>query len=354
MKDERFIQRCFDLASLGAGSVAPNPLVGAVLVHNGKIIGEGWHQRWGEAHAEVNCIHTVLPENKALLPYATLYCNLEPCSHFGKTPPCADLIIAQKIPRVVVSNVDPNVLVAGRGLEKLKNAGIAVTQGLLEEEGRWLNRTFFTWITEQRPQVVLKWAQSADGFLGKKEAQTAISNAPALRLVHRWRAECDAILVGAHTALIDNPRLDVRHYFGKKPLRIAFDTQEKIPASHHLLDDSTETWIFGSPLMPVKDRPNRAYSYKRTKFIQTVGKILITNILEALKKDNRASLFVEGGANVLGQFLETGFWDEIRVVENSRRLGSGIIAPNIPTSAVLKEQWILGDDTVRIFARSTP
>ncbi len=345
MNDELYIRRCFDLACLGAGSVSPNPMVGAVLVHKGKIIGEGWHHRWGEPHAEVNCLRAVLPENQAFIPYSTLFCNLEPCAHFGKTPPCADLILAQKIPRVVVSNTDPNPLVAGKGLEKLKKAGVEVVQGILEPEGLWLNRAFFTWITQQRPHVILKWAQTTDVFLGKKDERTAISSQETLRLVHRWRAECDAILVGANTALLDNPRLDVRHYAGKSPLRVVIDSQGRIPVSHHVFDDSVETWIYGST-------PNNT-KFSKTRFISAERKILIPNILEALKNAGRVTLLVEGGANVLNQFLETDIWDEIRVIENNRRLGSGVVAPKIPVSAVLKEHFQVGDDTVRIFNSHT-
>ncbi|MDO8367179.1 MAG: bifunctional diaminohydroxyphosphoribosylaminopyrimidine deaminase/5-amino-6-(5-phosphoribosylamino)uracil reductase RibD [Saprospiraceae bacterium] len=343
MRDELILRRCFQLARLGAGNVSPNPMVGAVLVHEGKIIGEGWHQRWGEAHAEVNCLRAVSPENQALIPYSTLYCNLEPCFHFGKTPPCTDLILDHKIPSVVVSNTDPNPLVAGKGLAKLKSAGVKVSHGILEEDGLWLNRAFFTWISGQRPRVILKWAQTSDGFLGKKNERTAISSPAALRLVHRWRAECDAILVGTNTALLDDPRLDVRHYFGKNPLRIMLDSKGKIPSSHHLLDDSTETWVYGSISSTVQ--------YSKTKFLQTTGKLLITSLLEDLKKANHAILLVEGGADVLNQFMETGYWDEIRVLENELHLAEGLRSPQIPAHAVLKEQFSVGADTVRIFTR---
>ncbi len=341
--DETFLRRCFQLAHLGAGNVSPNPMVGAVLVHEDKIIGEGWHQCYGEAHAEVNCIRAVSFENQALIPYSTLYCNLEPCSHFGKTPPCADLILEQKIPRVVVSNTDPNPLVAGKGLAKLRGAGVEVSHGVLAEEGQWLNRSFFTWITQQRPHLILKWAQTADGFMGKTGERTAISGLAALRLAHRWRAECDAILVGTNTAMLDNPRLDVRHYFGKNPLRIVLDAQGKIPTSHHLLDDSTETWVFGSS---GKGVPHQS----RTTYFPVEGKILISTIVDALKNANRATLLVEGGAKLLNQFLETDDWDEIRVIENNRRLGGGVIAPSVPSGAVLKEQFQVGEDVVCIFA----
>lgn len=351
---ERFMRRCFDLALLGAGSVSPNPMVGAVLVFEGKIIAEGWHRKYGEAHAEVNCIASVAPENQKLIPLSTLFCSLEPCFHFGKTPPCVDLILEKKIPRVVVANVDPNPLTAGKSLEKLRAAGVEVEAGILEEEGRWLNRAFFTWATEKRPFIILKWAQTSDGFMGKAGRRTPISGAAALRLVHRWRSEADAILVGTETALSDNPRLDVRFYFGKNPLRIAFDREGKIPPDFHLLDDSTETWVFGP------ERPLRHSSddfklsdefWRRTKFFPTEGRVLIPELLKQLFEANRAALLVEGGANVLSQFLHENHWDEIRVLENARRLGDGVRALNLPPEAVLKEQFSIGDDTVKVFAK---
>jgi diaminohydroxyphosphoribosylaminopyrimidine deaminase / 5-amino-6-(5-phosphoribosylamino)uracil reductase len=350
MNDESYIRRCFQLARLGAGSVSPNPLVGAVMVYEGKIIGEGWHQKFGQAHAEVNCINEVLPENRPYIPYSTLFCNLEPCTHFGKTPPCTDLILANKIPRVVISNTDPNPLVAGQGIEKLRKAGIEVKAGVLEEEGRWLNRSFFTWITQKRPRIILKWAQTQDGFIGKKGLRTAISSPAALRLVHRWRSNCDSILVGTQTALLDNPRLDVRYFYGKKPVRITVDLQGKIPLTHHLLDDSTETWIYGVERSPAESNPRKP-AFERTKFSSIDSKAWIPSVLEALTLENRASLLVEGGSNILEQFIKNQFWDEIRVIENKHRLGEGVMAPNIPSNALLKAEYRIGDDMVRIFAQ---
>jgi len=341
MNDEHYIQRCFDLARLGAGQVSPNPLVGAVLVYDGIIIGEGWHQRWGESHAEVNCLRSVSTQNLPLLPHSTLYCNLEPCSHHGKTPPCADLILKHRIPRVVVSNVDPNPLVAGKGIAALRKGGTDVTSGVLERAGKWLNRAFFTNIEQKKPYIILKWAQSADGFLGLAGQRTPISNPAAQRLVHRWRAECDAILVGSTTALLDNPRLDVRQYFGKNPLRITLDTQGKIPPGHHLLDGSTETWIFGK----IGELP------ANTRLFPCEGHVPLVQLLEALQLANKASLLVEGGTNLLQQFLGQDMWDEIRVIENTRCLGQGVVAPKLPKDASIKEQFHLGNDLLRIFAR---
>jgi diaminohydroxyphosphoribosylaminopyrimidine deaminase/5-amino-6-(5-phosphoribosylamino)uracil reductase len=253
---------------------------------------------------------------------------------------------------VVVANTDPNPLVAGKSLEKLRAAGVEVVSGILEEEGRWLNRAFFTWITERRPYIILKWAQTADGFIGRPGERTAISGPAALRLVHRWRSETDAILVGSATAVVDNPRLDTRFYFGKKPLRIVFDRHGKIPADFHLLDDSAETWVFGSERSRIyssDDFESSDGSFEQTKFFPTESKILIPNLLEQLTQTNRATLLVEGGANVLSQFLENGGWDEIRVIENTQRLGGGLPAPPVPTNAILKEQFQIGDDTISIF-----
>lgn len=355
--EQRFIRRCFDLARLGAGSVSPNPMVGAVLVYEGKIIGGGWHRKYGETHAEVNCLASVLPENQKFISQSTLYCSLEPCFHFGKTPPCTDLILEQKIPRVVVANIDPNPLVAGKGLSKLRAAGVEVESGILEEEGRWLNRTFFTWISERRPHIILKWAQTADGIMGRVGERTPISSPVALRLVHRWRSESDAILVGTATALTDNPRLDTRFFFGKNPLRIVFDREGKIPLNFHLLDDSTETWVFGKERHFVIGRHSVIEShlsgefFKRTKFFPTEGKVLIPNVLEKLFEANKAILLVEGGASILSQFLENGFWDEIRILENERRLGGGVAAPRVPSEAVLKEEFRVGEDVVWVFAK---
>lgn len=350
-----FMRRCFDLARLGAGHVSPNPMVGAVLVHDEQIIGEGWHQRWGGAHAEVNCIRSVSPENQHLVAQSTLYCSLEPCFHFGKTPPCVDLVLEQKIPRVVISNTDPNPKVAGQSIAKLRAAGVEVVAGVLESEGRWLNRAFFTWIVERRPYVVLKWAQSSDGYLARLGERTAISSPAALRLVHRWRSECDAILVGTSTAVTDNPRLDTRFFPSKKPLRVVWDVQGKIPASHHLLDGSAETWVYGQyPGSPLPGKPPRRWTSGIQPSVKPVeGKVKIPSLLPDLAADNRAILLVEGGADVLRQFLEGGWWDEIRVLENAAlRLSGGVAAPRVPDAAFLAERYGVGEDVVRVFSQT--
>lgn len=341
---EKYLHRCFQLARLGAGSVSPNPMVGAVLVHGDRIIGEGWHQRYGEAHAEVNAVAAVRAADRHLIPEATLYCSLEPCFHFGKTPPCVDLILTEKIPRVVVANTDPNPLVAGQSLAKLRAAGVQVEANILEAEGRYLNRAFFTWIEQKRPHVILKWAQSADGFIARAGEQTAITGSVARRLVHRWRAEADAILVGTTTALTDNPRLDNRRYFGTSPLRIALDFIGKTLASAHLLDDRLPTWIIG---------PERPGTWQQTRFLSLLGSATrrdwIPFLLEKMTAAKRAILLVEGGADVLRQFLEQNLWDEIRVLQNPKLLHRGVPAPGIPEDAILAETSTLQNDTARTF-----
>ncbi|MBL7807613.1 MAG: bifunctional diaminohydroxyphosphoribosylaminopyrimidine deaminase/5-amino-6-(5-phosphoribosylamino)uracil reductase RibD [Saprospiraceae bacterium] len=342
MASEVYMHRCLELARLGAGMVSPNPMVGAVLVWNNQIIGEGWHQQWGDAHAEVNCLKNVPPEHQNLISESTLYCNLEPCSHQGKTPPCADLIIKHKIPRVVVANIDPNPLVAGKGIQKMRSAGIDVKTGLLASEGTWLNRSFFTWIQSKRPYIILKWAQSADGFLGKSQERVVISGPLTQRLVHRWRSECDAILVGSNTAWVDNPRLDNRFYPGKKPTRIVLGTNRQIPDHFHLLDETQETWFIGK---------KEIAQGNRTKFLYQSEPVSLSWLMEELFRQNKAILLVEGGAQVLHQFLLQGFWDELRVIENPIRLQEGIPAPAVPESAKLKETWSIGADDIHIFAR---
>lgn len=342
MDPQQYMRRCFDLARLGAGSVSPNPMVGAVLVYADRIIGEGWHRRYGEAHAEVNAVRAAAQADRPLIAQATLYCSLEPCFHHGKTPPCVDLILEQKIPQVVISNTDPNPLVAGQSIEKLRAAGVDVTTGILESEGQYLNRAFFTWILKKRPHIVLKWAQSSDGFLARTGERTAISGPLTQRLVHRWRGESDAILVGTTTALTDNPRLDNRLYFGKSPLRIALDFTAKIPDAAFLLDDSMPTWILG---------PSRNSNFQNTIFVNITAINWIPALLQQLYESKRAVLLVEGGANTLGQFLDAGLWDEIRVIQNPRRLSAGIGAPVVPAVAQLREEFAAGDDVVRIFTR---
>jgi diaminohydroxyphosphoribosylaminopyrimidine deaminase / 5-amino-6-(5-phosphoribosylamino)uracil reductase len=341
MNHEVYMQRCFDLAQLGKGS--PNPMVGAILVFEDKIIGEGWHKKHGQAHAEVNAIQSISVENQSFIHKSILYCNLEPCAHFGKTPPCVDLILKHKIPKVVVANTDPNPLVAGKSLEKLRNNGVEVISGVLEEKGLELNRPFFKWITQKKPYIILKWAESADGFISKKGEQTSISSTYTRRLVHQWRSECDAILVGANTALIDNPCLDTRFYGGKNPLRIALDLQGKLSESAHLLDDSTGTWIFGT---------KRQGNFTETIFIETTKNNFFEDLNNLLFQHNKAILLVEGGSNLLNQFIEKNIWDEIRLIKSELILGDGIVAP-ILNNQISWNNVKIGKDVLKQYFNTT-
>jgi diaminohydroxyphosphoribosylaminopyrimidine deaminase/5-amino-6-(5-phosphoribosylamino)uracil reductase len=335
-----FIRRCFDLAQRGAGYVSPNPIVGAILVHEGRIIGEGWHERYGQAHAEVNAVRSVAVADRHLIPAATLYCNLEPCFHYGKTPPCVDLVLQEGIKQVVISNTDPNPKVAGQSVQKMRAAGVEVVTGILEKEGAWLNRAFFTWIAKKRPYIILKWAQSADGYIGRQREQTAISSPLTQRLTHRWRSEVDALLVGAQTALTDNPRLDNRLYPGPSPLRVALDRKDALPAGHHLLDDSRPTWIAG---------PARTGRFTQTEFFDLPAENSLQALLDRLYQAGKAILYVEGGAATHQLFIDAGLFDEVRVITNTRLyLGSGIPAARLKGGWALHESDFIGGDRIEV------
>ena len=299
--EEKYMARCIELARGGEGNTAPNPMVGAVIVHKGKIIGEGFHRKCGEAHAEVNAVASVRDE--ALLRDSTIYVSLEPCSHYGKTPPCAELIIRKGIPRVVVGTLDPFPEVSGRGVRMLREAGIEVVTGVLEEEARALNPAFMTFQIRKRPYVYLKWAQSADGFMDiRREAASVpsvlLSSAETLRRVHRLRSEVEAIMVGTRTALLDNPSLTVRHWAGRSPVRVVLDRTLKLPVGSHLLDGAVPTLVFTA--VEVESRPN--VEYVQIDF----GQEVLSQVLQYLYGQNLNSLMVEGGAELLESFLDAG------------------------------------------------
>jgi diaminohydroxyphosphoribosylaminopyrimidine deaminase / 5-amino-6-(5-phosphoribosylamino)uracil reductase len=337
--DETYMQRCLQLAALGAGRVAPNPMVGAVLVHKGRGIGEGYHQQYGQAHAEVNCLSAVREEDRPLIPESTMYVSLEPCAHFGKTPPCADRLITEKVKRVVIGCRDPFAAVNGKGIEKLEQAGIAVTTGVLEKEALNLNKRFFTFHLRKRPYVILKWTQSSDGFIAKTGEATKISGPVANRLVHRWRSEEAAIMIGAQTALIDNPKLNNRHWNGPSPVRIVLDSLLRIPASHHVLDGSQPTIIFNR----VK---NECEGNKEFVMVEK-GPEQLEQVLAQMHQRGLLSVLVEGGASLLQSFITAGLWDEARIITNPNLiLGEGVKAPAI------NDQWLqasykVGDDLLR-------
>lgn len=342
---ELYMRRCLDLASLGAGSVSPNPMVGAVIVHNNQLIGEGWHERYGHAHAEVNAINQVLEtyddQAAELLQNSTIYVSLEPCSHHGKTPPCVDLIIRHQIPHVVVGCRDPFDKVNGRGIELLKNAGIDVTEGVLEIEARHLNRRFFTQTLKKRPFIILKWAQTADGFFAPIDSQQKwISNKQSQLLVHRWRSEEDAILVGKNTALIDNPQLNTRLWAGKNPKRIVLDRNLELPSNLHLFDKSIETIVLNEQKTDIQG--NLKYIS-----LESFDFYLAESISFQLFLLDIQSVIIEGGAKTLELFIKSGLWDEARVFTSDMTWGNGMPAPIL--HAASSERLRLGSDELSIF-----
>lgn len=320
--EEKYMRRCIQLAKNGLCNVAPNPMVGAVIVCEGKIIGEGYHIRCGEAHAEVNAIRSV--KEPSLLKKSTIYVSLEPCSHYGKTPPCADLIIEKQIPRIVIGCQDPFSKVAGRGIQKLKDAGREVIVGVLEEECKSLIRRFITFHTLRRPYITLKWAESADKYIdiNRTSGNPVVLSTPLTSmLVHKKRAEHSAIMVGTHTARLDNPSLNVRHWYGKSPVRIVLDREQSLPVFLRLFDGSLPTLVFTET--PHKPLPNVEYlpiDYRQD---------ILPQIMEILYTRGLQSLLVEGGSILLQSFIDTGMWDEIFVEEAPSLLHSGVKAPEI-------------------------
>lgn len=327
--DNLLMQRALELARLGGTATRPNPLVGCVITDaiTGRVLAEGWHERYGGPHAEVNAV-AALPA-PADLRGCRVFVTLEPCAHFGKTPPCADLLIRHHATDVVVATLDPNPLVAGRGVAKLRAAGCRVAVGLLQQEAQWLNRRFFTAQQHRRPWIVLKWAESADGRLAGADGRpVAITGELTRRLVHRWRTEEAAILIGAGTARADNPRLDARHWPGPAPVRVVLAGHAPLPPDLHLLQPGgAETLV-----------------YDQTQDLPAV--------LADLHARGRHSVLVEGGAAVLRAFIAAGLWDEIRVLRNpALRLPGGVAAPEMPPGAVLRETYGVGGDEVREYRR---
>jgi len=329
--DEQYMSRCIQLAGMGAGNVAPNPMVGAVLVYEDRIIGEGYHKKYGEAHAEVNCINSVEEKDKSLIEKSTIYVSLEPCSHYGKTPPCADLIIKNNIPKVIIGTKDIYKEVAGAGIEKLKNAGIEVVTGVLENECIDLNKRFFTFHQKQRPYIILKWAQSANGKIGSNNGERIfISNDYSNLLVHKWRSEETAILVGTNTALKDNPSLTTRLWKGKNPVRIVIDKNLKLPHELKIFSKAANTIIFNSLKNTIEET---------VEYIKLENKNFLEEMLSALYKLNIQSVLVEGGAKTLQSFIDAGLWDETRVITNEEMIiESGIDAPEIKSFKLMKQE----------------
>ena len=345
------MKRCLQLAKMGAGHAAPNPMVGAVLVYEDRIIGEGFHQQYGGPHAEVNCINSVAENDLSLIAKTVLYVSLEPCSHFGKTPPCTDLIIEKKIPIVVIACRDSSELVNGSGIKKLQAAGVNVIVGILEKEALELNKRFFIFHQYHRPYIILKWAQSNDDKIaGGDGSRTFISNEYTNRLVHKWRSEEAAILVGTNTALQDNPALTTRFWQGDDPVRLVIDMQLKLPSTLQLFDGKTKTIVFNEQ----KHTNGEMLSYYKVD----KGEQMLTQILNLLYEQQLTSVIVEGGAKLLQSFINEGLWDEARVITNELPIaigmapGNGVDAP-VLTNATLYSAEELFTDQIAYYFKQT-
>lgn len=403
-QSEIYMHRCSELALLGSSYVAPNPMVGAVLVHDDRIIGEGYHMQYGQAHAEPNCIASVKNEDRHLIEQSTMYVSLEPCAHFGKTPPCADLIISKRIPKVIIGCRDPFVQVNGRGIEKLKAAGIEVEVGALEKECKELNKRFFCFNTEHRPYIILKWAETSDGKIaapsnspngvevhpqsllarasninydaqksedgeglpspvggnqqfgtefGKGAGRLLISNPYSNRLVHKWRSEEMAILVGTNTALLDDPELTTRLWPGKSPIRLVVDMNLRLPKHLKLFSSGHPTIVFNllQHTLPEKIDILELQKMDVSHYQVTEDVSLIHQIINALYQLKIQSVMVEGGAQLLQSFIDEGMWDEARVICNEELIiGTGLPAPILKNHQVLtQEKWF--SDSVSFYSR---
>ncbi len=335
------MRRALDLATLGAGRVSPNPLVGCVVVMSDRVIGEGWHRAYGEAHAEVNAINAVA--DRSALRESTVYVNLEPCAHFGKTPPCADMLTEVGVKKVVVCNIDANPLVGGKGIQKLRAHGIETVTGVLEDEGLHLNRRFFTFIKKKRPYFILKWAETRDGFIAREDGSSKwISSEVSRQLVHKWRTEEDAILVGTRTALYDNPRLNVRDWTGRDPIRIVIDKTLKIDQRHHLFNRQQKTLCYNT---------SRSDAVDQIDWIRIGENDLLGEMARDLYGRGVQSVIVEGGAATLKAFIDANLWDEARVFTNEQVFHRGIPAPRLDGTVI--ESKRLSSDTLSLIIPAT-
>jgi diaminohydroxyphosphoribosylaminopyrimidine deaminase/5-amino-6-(5-phosphoribosylamino)uracil reductase len=336
------MRRCLELAKQGAGYVAPNPMVGAVLVYNGKIIAEGFHQQYGGPHAEVNCINSVIVQDKDKISSSVLYVSLEPCSHFGKTPPCTNLIIANKIPEVVIGCRDPFKEVDGKGIEKLKAAGVKVIVGILEKKCQQLNKRFFTFYTKHRPYIILKWAETGDGKIATNGSdRLMISNEQTNRLVHKWRSEEASILVGTNTALLDDPELTTRNWKGPSPIRLVIDMDLKLSLTLKIFNDKQRTVIFNK--IKQEEKGHLIY-YQVTEDVS-----LVHQIVNALYQMKIQSVIVEGGARLLQSFIDEEMWDEVRIIKNEKLIiNNGLSAPAFIDRNADEEIKVSGD-SIKIY-----
>lgn len=339
------MQRALQLAAKGSGSTAPNPMVGAVLVYDGRIIGEGWHHKYGCNHAEVDCLNNVSDTDRLLIPESTMYVTLEPCAHYGQTPPCATRLVAEKVKKVVIANTDPFEKVQGRGIEILKEGGVVVETGLLENEGAWLNRRFFCFHQNKRPYIILKWAQTADGFIAPSDSSRFQITGPAsMELVHKWRTEESAIMVGTNTARNDNPELTARLWIGPQPLRIVLDRNLTLPRTNNIFNNKAPTWVINE----VVEKEENEVKFIKVAFDNN----LIVNLLNELFKVKKLSLIVEGGTQLLNSFIASRLWDEARVFTGRQTLGNGIASPEFLKNSIQVSEMTIGEDRLSIFVNS--
>ena len=330
------MDRALELAYLGLGNVSPNPMVGCVIVKDGKIIGEGWHQKCGGPHAEVNAINNIIDKDN--IKGSDVYVTLEPCSHYGKTPPCSDLLISLGIKNVYISNLDINPLVSGKGIQKMKEASIKVYVGLNEEEGSTLNKRFFTYHSKKRPYIILKWAQTIDRFIARKNFDSKwISNEYSRQLVHKWRSEEDAIMVGANTALYDNPKLNVRDWPGAEngPVRIVVDPNLKVPGDSYLFDGTQPTLIYNCNISNNEDNLNWI-KLNKVNFIE--------DLISDLYKKEIQSVLIEGGSYLINSLISKNIWDEARIFVSENTFGEGIKAPDLYHASLVSKSKIFNDE----------
>lgn len=340
-KDKKYMQRALQIAKLGGVNAAPNPMVGAIIVHNEKVIGEGYHQEYGKSHAEVNAVNSV--KDISLLSEATIYVTLEPCAHFGKTPPCADLIVQNKFKRVVVACLDTFSEVSGKGIQRMKDAGIIVETGVLENEARWLNRRFFTYHEQKRPYVILKWAETRDGFMDRlpEDRENGINwiTQPRMKMyVHKWRSQEQAIMVGWKTVNNDNPQLNVRKIAGQSPHRFVIDPNGNSNPDSKVFQDGEPTTVI-SLKSEIVGLPKHVE-------ILTLVEISSAQILSILYRKNIISVFIEGGAHTHKQFIEDGLWDEAYQLIGSSKFGNGINAPTLSNKTLISNE-IIGKDIIQ-------
>ncbi len=328
------MKRALELASFGLGKVSPNPMVGCVIVKDGKIIGEGWHREFGGPHAEVNAVGSVRDHDN--IRGSDVYVNLEPCAHHGKTPPCADLLTAQQVRRVFIANKDTFIRVNGKGIEKLRLAGIEVIENILEEKASFLNRRFFTYHNQNRPYIILKWAQTSDRFMARENYESKwISNEYSRQIVHKWRSEEDAIMVAANTVVQDDPQLNIRDWDGENPVRIVIDPDLKIPGTARVFDHSQRTIVYNY----TNNQPDGS-----VKFIKLSEDKFLSNVFQHLKSLEIQSVIVEGGKLLLDSLFREGLWDEARVFISPRTFGKGIRSPEIVDAELIKKDQVFDDD----------